>query len=95
MSSPITLTVALTGASGALFGRELLTALAADDRVSHVDFIPSEACLRVLAEELGISGRSDLLAKLLPSALRREIPSACGVRHRRRSGQRQLSIRRQ
>jgi 4-hydroxy-3-polyprenylbenzoate decarboxylase len=60
------LTVALTGASGALFGRELLSALAGDPRVTHVDFIPSEASLRVLAEELEIGGRSDLLAKLLP-----------------------------
>jgi flavin prenyltransferase len=63
------LTVALTGASGALFGRELLTALAADTRVSHVDFIPSEASLRVLAEELEISGRSNLLVKLLPPSV--------------------------
>lgn len=62
------LTVALTGASGALFGRELLTALAADARVRRVDFIPSEASLRVLAEELEISGRSNLLAKLLPAS---------------------------
>jgi 4-hydroxy-3-polyprenylbenzoate decarboxylase len=64
----VNLTVALTGASGALFGRELLAALASDARVSHVDFIPSEASLRVLAEELEISGRSNLLAKLLPSS---------------------------
>jgi 4-hydroxy-3-polyprenylbenzoate decarboxylase len=64
----VNLTVALTGASGALFGRELLTALANDARVTHVDFIPSEAALRVLAEELEISGRSHLLAKLLPAS---------------------------
>ena len=59
------LTVAITGASGALFSREMLLALASDGRVEHVDVLPSEASLRVLAEELGISGRSGLLEKLL------------------------------
>jgi 4-hydroxy-3-polyprenylbenzoate decarboxylase len=65
VSAPANLTVALTGASGALFARELLTALAQNERVARVDFIPSEASLRVLAEELGLSGRNDLLTKLL------------------------------
>ncbi|HEY3627007.1 MAG TPA: UbiX family flavin prenyltransferase [Terracidiphilus sp.] len=59
------LTVAITGASGAAFGRELLRALEADDRVARVHFVASENSLRVIAEELGISGRTDLLAKLL------------------------------
>lgn len=59
------LTIAITGASGAVFGRELLRALEADERVSRVHFIASENSLRVLAEELGISGRTDLLEKLL------------------------------
>jgi 4-hydroxy-3-polyprenylbenzoate decarboxylase len=64
------LTVALTGASGAIFGRELLRALEADDRVTRVHFVASENSLRVLAEELGLSGRNDLFEKLLgaPSA---------------------------
>ena len=61
----IELTVAMTGASGAVFGRELLRALEADDRVARVHFVASENSLRVIAEELGISGRNDLLAKLL------------------------------
>jgi 4-hydroxy-3-polyprenylbenzoate decarboxylase len=61
----IELTVAITGASGAAFGRELLRALEADDRVARVHFVASENSLRVIAEELGISGRTDLLAKLL------------------------------
>jgi 4-hydroxy-3-polyprenylbenzoate decarboxylase len=65
MTTPVNLTVALTGASGALFCRELLATLAKDERVTRVDFIPSEASLRVLATELGMSGRNDLLAKLL------------------------------
>jgi 4-hydroxy-3-polyprenylbenzoate decarboxylase len=68
MTTPANLTVALTGASGALFCRELLSALAKDDRVARVDFIPSEASLRVLATELGLSGRNDLLTKLLGNA---------------------------
>jgi 4-hydroxy-3-polyprenylbenzoate decarboxylase len=59
------LTVAITGASGAIFGQELLRALEADDRVARVHFVASENSLRVLAEELGVSGRNDLLEKLL------------------------------
>ena len=59
------LTVAITGASGAVFGRELLAALDVDERVRHVNFIPSESSLRVLAEELHLSGRNQLVEKLL------------------------------
>src|ERR1700728_2198335 len=62
------LTVAITGASGAIFGRELLRALEADARVARVHFVASENSLRVLAEELGLSGRTDLLPKLLGAA---------------------------
>jgi len=61
----LNLTVAFTGASGAVFGRELLLALEADERVSRVHFVASENSLRVMAEELGVSGRNDLLEKLL------------------------------
>ena len=64
---PFHLTVAITGASGAVFGQELLRALEADDRVAQVHFIPSENSLRVIAEELGLSGRNRLLEKLLGS----------------------------
>lgn len=59
------LTVALTGASGAVFGRALLQLLDADARVGRIHFIPSDNALRVLAEELGISGRNQLAEKLL------------------------------
>jgi 4-hydroxy-3-polyprenylbenzoate decarboxylase len=62
------LTVAITGASGAVFGRELLRALEADDRVARVHFVASENSLRVIAEELCVSGRTDLLEKLLGAA---------------------------
>jgi 4-hydroxy-3-polyprenylbenzoate decarboxylase len=64
----LNLTVAITGASGAVLGRELLRALEADSRVGRVHFIASENSLRVLAEELGVAGRNDLLAKLLDAA---------------------------
>ena len=62
------LTLAITGASGAILGRELLRALEADERVARVHFVASENSLRVLAEELGISGRNNLLEKLLGAA---------------------------
>lgn len=65
---PLTLTVALTGASGSVFGRELLVALDADSRVARVHFVASENSLRVVAEELGISGRNGLVEKLLGRA---------------------------
>jgi 4-hydroxy-3-polyprenylbenzoate decarboxylase len=43
----------------------MLRALEADERVARVHFVASENSLRVLAEELGVSGRNDLLEKLL------------------------------
>ena len=61
----LNLTVAITGASGAVFGRELLLALEADERVARVHFVPSESSLRVIAEEMGLAGRTYLLEKLL------------------------------
>ena len=61
----VEVTVAITGASGAVFGRELLRALEADERVARVHFVASENALRVIAEELEVSGRTDLMAKLL------------------------------
>ena len=62
------LTVALTGASGAILGRELLRALEADERVARVHFVASENSLRVLAEELGVASSGNLLERLLGSA---------------------------
>jgi 4-hydroxy-3-polyprenylbenzoate decarboxylase len=43
----------------------MLRALAADARVAKVNFIPSEAALRVFAEEWNVSGRTGLAEKLL------------------------------
>jgi 4-hydroxy-3-polyprenylbenzoate decarboxylase len=67
------LTLAVTGASGAILAREALRALEADRRVSRVHFVASENSLRVLAEELGVSGRNDLIEKLLSSKTRKII----------------------
>jgi flavin prenyltransferase len=74
MASPLysvvsmNLTVAITGASGAVFGQRLLIALDADPRVSRIHFIASESALRVLAEEMQLSGRNSLVEKLLGHA---------------------------
>jgi 4-hydroxy-3-polyprenylbenzoate decarboxylase len=75
------LTVALTGASGAVFGREMLRALEADERVARVHFVASENSLRVLAEELGVSGRNNLLEKLLQTDQLLGAPPAKTVQH--------------
>lgn len=63
--SGVEVTVAVTGASGAVYGREMLLALEKDERVARVHFVASENSLRVIAEELGVSGRTDLLSKLM------------------------------
>jgi 4-hydroxy-3-polyprenylbenzoate decarboxylase len=66
LSSPArNLTIATTGASGAVFAREILRAVEADSRVEVVNWIVSDGGLRVLAEELEISGRSDLVQQVL------------------------------
>jgi len=63
-----TLTVAVTGASGSILPRHLLDALEGDERVGTVNLIFSDSGLRVMAEELGVSGRSKLVSKLLGRA---------------------------
>ena len=64
-ATPRNITLAVTGASGSIYAAETLRALAADDRVAKVNFVVSENALRVLAEELHLSGRNDLAEKLL------------------------------
>jgi len=61
----VNVTLAITGASGAIFAKELLAALETDPRIKRVHFVASENSLRVIAEELGIAGRNDLIEKLL------------------------------
>ena len=62
---PTTLTLAITGASGSIFAAEALRLLAFDERVTHVDLVASDSALRVLAEELQLSGRNQLVEKLI------------------------------
>ena len=62
---PENLTVATTGASGSIFLKYLLLTVEHDDRVKTVNFIASDSALRVMAEELGIEGRSDLLRQII------------------------------
>ncbi len=64
-TNQVTLTLATTGASGAVFAREMLLILEADTRVQTVNFVPSDSALRVMAEELGLRGRDRLLVQLL------------------------------
>lgn len=64
-SSAHVLTVAATGASGALFTRALLLAVERDERVKTVNFIASDNALRVMAEELDIKGRNNLVEQLV------------------------------
>jgi 4-hydroxy-3-polyprenylbenzoate decarboxylase len=63
--SPRNLTVATTGASGAIFLRQFLLAVAGEERIETVNFIASDSALRVMAEELGIKGRSNLIGRIL------------------------------
>jgi flavin prenyltransferase len=59
------LTIATTGASGSLFLRELLRSVEQDTRIGTVNFIASDSSLRVLAEELELTGRTHLVRQLL------------------------------
>jgi len=62
---PQNLTVATTGASGSLFLQQFLLAVARDQRIKLVNFIASDSALRVMAEELGLRGRSRLINQLI------------------------------
>ena len=62
---PKNLTVATTGASGSLFLKHFLSRVARDVRVQNVNFIASNSGLRVLAEELGLRGRNNLITQLV------------------------------
>jgi flavin prenyltransferase len=67
---PQNLTVATTGASGALFLRQFLLAVEGDERVQTVNFVASDSALRVMAEELktggvALKGRNNLVQQLI------------------------------
>ena len=59
------LTLGITGASGAIFAVEMLKMLEADERVGKVNLVVSDSALRVVAEEMGIAGRNDLVERIL------------------------------
>ena len=67
-NAPRALTVAITGASGSIFPKHLLDALDRDDRVGTINLIISDSGLRVMVEELGVSGRNEIVPKLLGRA---------------------------
>jgi 4-hydroxy-3-polyprenylbenzoate decarboxylase len=67
---PQNLTVATTGASGAIFLRHLLLAVERDACVKTVNFIASDAALRVMAEELDIQGRANLVTQILGASIK-------------------------
>ncbi len=69
--APQNLTVATTGASGAVFLQQLLLVLERDHRVQRVNFIASDNALRVIAEELGIKGRNRLAEQLVGRSSRK------------------------
>jgi 4-hydroxy-3-polyprenylbenzoate decarboxylase len=69
-------TLAVTGASGSVFAVEMLRALNADTRIARIDLIVSDAALRVLAEELQLSGRNGLVEKLLGSPSQKVVQHA-------------------
>ena len=69
--SPQNLTIATTGASGATFLRHLLQMVDGDTRVQAVNFIASDGALRVIAEELGLRGRNNLVGQVLGHASRK------------------------
>ncbi len=48
-----------------MFLRQLLLTIERDDRVQNVNFIASDSGLRVMAEELGVQGRSNLLQRIM------------------------------
>jgi 4-hydroxy-3-polyprenylbenzoate decarboxylase len=68
---PQNLTVATTGASGSLFLKHFLLAVERDQRIKTINFIASDSALRVMAEELGLKGRSNLMQQLLGKSSRK------------------------
>lgn len=69
--TPENLTVATSGASGSIFLKHFLLTLERDERVKTVNFIASDSALRVMAEELGLEGRSSLVPQIIGSTSRK------------------------
>lgn len=73
---PENLIVATTGASGSLFLKHFLLTVERDGRIKTVNFIASDSGLRVLAEELGLKGRSNLVRQIIGANSRKIHPQA-------------------
>jgi 4-hydroxy-3-polyprenylbenzoate decarboxylase len=71
MPNPQNLTVATTGASGSLFLKHFLLAVDRDKRVHSINFIASDSALRVMAEELTLRGRNNLVQQILGKSSRK------------------------
>ena len=69
MYPPRNLTVATTGASGSIFLKHFMHAIQRDNRIETVNFIASDGGLRVLAEELQLRGRDNLISQILGTAV--------------------------
>ncbi len=67
-TTPHLVSLAITGASGAVYAGEMLRALEEDVRVKKVNLVASDSALRVIAQELQLSGRNQLVEKLLGRA---------------------------
>lgn len=67
-----TITLAVTGASGAIFARRMLQMLEADKRVGRVFLVISGSGLKVLREELGIKVKSGQIPSQLLGARARK-----------------------
>jgi 4-hydroxy-3-polyprenylbenzoate decarboxylase len=73
---PENLTIATTGASGSVFLKYFLLTVERDERVKTVNFIASDSALRVMAEELGLEGRSDLVHQIIGSPAKKIQPQS-------------------
>jgi 4-hydroxy-3-polyprenylbenzoate decarboxylase len=72
-SKGLTITVGVTGASGAIFAQKALSLLEGDLRVSRIHLVTTETGQRLFAEELGISSGDlkKLPARILGRAAKR------------------------
>ena len=62
---PKNLTIATTGASGAIFLQQFLKVVERDERIENINFIASDSALRVMAEELDLKGRANAVDQLI------------------------------
>jgi len=68
--NPKTITVGVTGASGAILAQKILAMLEADSRVAKIHLVVTETGQRIFSEELGIAAApaNQFLARLLGRA---------------------------